>query len=329
MTARRGKAVVICLVLTLTLAWVLPVDAGRVLKYGHNSKENQPTGMAALRFAELVQKKTNGEVVVQVFPNNQLGNNKQMADNLRMGALDLSTMGLAALAYLNDAYMMMQVPYVFRSQEHIHKVVNGEIGQELKADFAQKQGIVLLAQDWDRMPRHIAGRKPIRTLEDFQGYKVRAGVLPPIVGFKAIGASPVSIPLNEMYLALQQGVVDGAELPTDYIYEYSIFEVCKYFNKTYHTFGTQFLGINKKVWDSLKAEHQKAIQEAANEAGLYNNQLDAELQDGYIQKLKTAGMVFIDTDVEAFRKAIFAKINEISKSWEGGAKLFERIQAVK
>ena len=130
----------ICMVLTLAILWVLPADAARILKYGHNTKENQPTGKAALRFADLVQKKTNGEVVVQVFPNNQLGNNKQMADNLRMGALDLSTMGLAALAFLNDAYMMMQVPYVFRSQEHIHKVVNGEIGQELKADFAQETG---------------------------------------------------------------------------------------------------------------------------------------------------------------------------------------------
>jgi TRAP-type transport system periplasmic protein len=318
---------VTCVVLALAFLLAIPADAARVLKYGHNTKENQPTGKAALMFADLVQKKTGGEIVVQVFPNNQLGNNKQMADNLRMGALDLSTMGLAALAYLNDAYMMMQVPYVFRSQEHIHKVVNGEIGQQLKADFAQKNGIVLLAQDWDRMPRHIAGRKPIRTLEDFKGYKVRAGVLPPIVGFKAIGASPVDIPLNEMYLALQQGVVDGAELPTDYVFEYSIFEVSKYFNKTYHTFGTQFLGINKRVWDSLKPEQQKAIQEAADEAGQYNNKLDAELQDDYIEKLKKGGMEFVDTDVEAFRKATYEKINEISKNWEGGAKLFERIQA--
>jgi len=123
--------------------------------------------------------------------------------------------------------------------------------------------------------------------------------------------------------------VDGAELPTDYIFEYSIFEVSKYFNKTYHTYGTQFLGINKRVWDSLKPEHQKAIQEAADEAGIYNNKLDAELQDGYIEKLKKAGMEFIDTDVESFRKATYEKIDEISKSWEGGAKLFERIQAVK
>jgi TRAP-type C4-dicarboxylate transport system substrate-binding protein len=73
MIASKGKVFMVCLVLTLTLFWVLPVNAARILKYGHNTKENQPTGRAALLFAELVQKKTNGEVVVQVFPNNQLG----------------------------------------------------------------------------------------------------------------------------------------------------------------------------------------------------------------------------------------------------------------
>jgi tripartite ATP-independent transporter DctP family solute receptor len=311
------------------LLWVLPVNAARTLKYGHNAKENQSTGKAALAFADLVKKKTNGDIIVQVFPSNQLGNNKQMVDNLRMGALDMCTAGLGTLAYLNDAYMIMQLPYAFRSQEHIQKVVSGEIGQELKTEFVQKHGIVLLAQDWDRMPRHIAGRKPIKTLEDFKGYKVRCGTLPAINAFKTIGASPVDISLNEMYLALQQGVADGAELPTDYIYEYSIYEVSKYFNKTYHTYGTQFLGINKRVWDSLKPDHQKAIQEAAAQAGTYNNQLDDSLQGDYLVKLKKAGIEFVDTDVDSFRKAVVERVGEITKNWKDGAKLFERIQAIK
>jgi tripartite ATP-independent transporter DctP family solute receptor len=329
MTESRRKGFLVFLLVSLVWFWVLPVDAARTLKYGHNAKENQPTGKAALLFADLVQKKTNGEITVQVFPNNQLGNNKQMVDNLRMGALDLCTTGLGTLAYLNDAYMIMQLPYAFRSQEHIHAVVKGEIGQQLKADLAQKQGIVLLAQDWDRMPRQIAGRKPVKTLDDFKGFKVRCGTLSAMAGFRALGASPVDIPLNEMYLALQQGVTDGAELPTDYIAEYSIYEVSKYYNQTYHTYGTQFLGVNKRVWDSLKPEHQKAIQAAADEAGMYNNRLDAELYNEYIEKLKKGGMEFIDTDVESFRKATHEKIGEISKNWEGGADLFARIQAVK
>ena len=107
---KRTISTITCMILAMAILWAIPASAARILKYGHNTKENQPTGKAALVFADLVQKKTGGEIVVQVFPNNQLGNNKQMADNLRMGALDLSTMGLAALAYLNDAYMMMQVP---------------------------------------------------------------------------------------------------------------------------------------------------------------------------------------------------------------------------
>ena len=329
MASKYGKIFVVCLALSLILLGVLPAGAARILKFGHNTKETQPTGKAALLFAELVQKKTNGEIVVQVFPNNQMGNNKQMADNLKMGALDLCTSGLGTLAYLNDAYMIMQLPYAFRSQEHIHHVVNGEIGKRLKAEMAKKQGIVLLAQDWDRMPRHIAGDKPIRTPADFQRFKVRCGTPSAVAAFKAIGATPAGIPLNEMYLALQQGVVDGAELPTDYIYEYSIYEVCKYFNQTYHTYGTQFLAINQRVWDSLTPSQQKAIQEAADEAGKYNNKLDAELQNDYREKLQKAGMEFVKSDVESFRKAVFEKVGEIAGKWKGGPELFKEIQMVK
>ncbi|MDH4266070.1 MAG: TRAP transporter substrate-binding protein [Deltaproteobacteria bacterium] len=317
----------VSLLVALSLAWSTPADAVRKLKYGHNTKQDQPTGKAALKFAELAKQKTNGEIIVEVFPANQLGNNRQMAENVKMDAQDLTTMGLAALGYLNDNFMMMQVPYVFRSQEHIQKVVRGPLGQRIKADLAKKDQIILLAMDWDRMVRHIGGRKPIRVLADLKGYKVRAGVLPPIAGFKALGASPVKIPLNEMYVALQQGVADGAELPVDYFYEYSIYEVAKYLNLTYHTYGTQFLGINKRVWESLKPEHQKALQQAADEAGAYNNKLVAELQDDYMAKLKKAGMKMIQTNVEELRHALRSRIPEIAKNWPGTLEIYEKIQA--
>jgi len=304
-------------------------EAKMVLKYGHNAKQDQPTGKAALLFAKLVTEKTNGEVEVQVFPANQLGKNRQMAESLKMGAQDLLTMGLGGIGYINTNYMMMQVPYVFRSQDHIRKVVAGDIGKELKENMAKRTGILMLAQDWDRMVRHIGGIKPIRTLADLKGYKVRAGNLPPIAGFRALGASPVKIPLNEMYVALQQGVADGAELPIDYFYNYSIFEVAKYLNLTYHTYGTQFVGINLQRWKSLKSEHQKALQEATYEAGAYNNKLVAELEDGYLKKLKDGGMEFIQTDTKALQKALFGKIPEIAKNWPGTEDLFYRIQKVK
>lgn len=317
-------AAMICLVGNVGLA-----EAGRILRYGTNAKQDQPTGKAAIMFANLVKKKTGGELEVQVYPANQLGTNRQMVENLKMGAQDLATLGLAALGYLDSDYMMMQVPYVFRSQEHIHKVLRGPIGQELKAHIQKKAHIFLLAQDWDRMVRDIGGNKPIRGLADLKGYKVRAGVLPPIVGFKALGASPVKIPLNEMYLALQQGVVDGAELPVDYFYNYAIYEVAKYLNLTYHTYGTQFVGINLALWKSLKPKERRALQEAANEAGQYNNRLVAEQQNGYLHKLKEKGMVFVKTDVEQLRNALKKKIPEIASNWPGTEALYERIQKVK
>lgn len=305
-----------------------PAQAKRVLKYGHNTKADQPTGKAAEKFAELVKEKTHGEIEVQVFPANQLGKNRQMVENVKMGAQDFATMGLAGLGYIDSSYMMMQVPYVFRSQEHIHNVLNGSIGQELKQGILKKEGIVLLAQDWDRMVRHIGGSKPIRSLADLKGYKVRAGVLPPIAAFKALGASPVKIPLNEMYVALQQGVADGAELPIDYFYDYSIYEVAKYLNLTYHTYGTQFLATSRLLWESLSPEHQTAIQEAADEAGAYNNALIRELQDQYLEKLKKAGMETVPTDVVQLKTALDEKIKTITDNWPGSEDLYRRIQEI-
>ena len=329
MKKRSYWNLVFVMVMSFILAFTLQAEAKRALKYGHNAKQDQPTGQAALMFAKLVAEKTGGELEIQVYPANQLGKNRQMAESLKMGAQDLLTMGLGGIGYINTNYMMMQVPYVFRSQEHIRKVVAGDIGNELKADIAKRTGIYMLAQDWDRMVRHIGGIKPIRTLDDLKGYKVRAGALPPIAGFKALGASPVKIPLNEMYVALQQRVADGAELPIDYFYNYSIFEVAKYLNLTSHTYGTQFVAINLKLWKSLKPEEQKALQQAAIEAGAYNNKLVTDLKDGYLKKLKEGGMESIQTDTAAFQKALFGKITEIAKNWPGTEELFYRIQKVK
>ena len=329
MKKRSYWNLVFVMVMSFILAFTLQAEAKRALKYGHNAKQDQPTGQAALMFAKLVAEKTGGELEIQVYPANQLGKNRQMAESLKMGAQDLLTMGLGGIGYINTNYMMMQVPYVFRSQEHIRKVVAGDIGNELKADIAKRTGIYMLAQDWDRMVRHIGGIKPIRTLDDLKGYKVRAGALPPIAGFKALGASPVKIPLNEMYVALQQRVADGAELPIDYFYNYSIFEVAKYLNLTSHTYGTQFVAINLKLWKSLKPEEQKALQQAAIEAGAYNNKLVTDLKDGYLKKLKEGGMESIQTDTAAFQKALFGKIPEIAKNWPGTEELFYRIQKVK
>jgi TRAP-type C4-dicarboxylate transport system substrate-binding protein len=239
------------------------------------------------------------------------------------------TIDLGGIGYINANYMMMQVPYVFRSREHIHKVLAGDIGQELKADIAKRTGIYLLAQNWDLMVRHIGGVKPIRGLKDFQGYKVRAGGLPSIAGFKALGADPVKIPLNEMYAALEKGAADGAELPIDRFYNYSIFEIAKFLNLTAHSFGTQFLAINLKLWKSLTPEEQKALQQAANEAGAYNNKLAAELKDDYLMKLQNSGIKFIQTGTAAFQRALFDKISEIAGNWSGSEELFYQIQEVK
>ena len=329
MKFRSYWILIILIVICSLFTYAFEAEAKRSLKFGHNAKQDQPTGKAALMFSKLVAEKTGGELEIQVYPANQLGNNRQMTESLKMGSQDLMAIDLNDIGYINSKYMMMQVPYVFRSREHLHRVLAGDIGQELKAEIAKQTGIYMFAQNWDLMVRHIGGIKPIIGLNDLQGYKIRAGTPPSTDGFKALGANPVKIPLNEIYAALEKGDADGAELPIDYLYNYSIYEVAKFLNLTSHTFGTQFLAINLKLWKSLTPEEQKALQQAANEAGTYNNKLAAELKDDYLRKIQTSGMEFVQTDTKAFQKALFNKISEIAGNWPGSEELFYQIQKVK
>ena len=221
-------------------------QAGKEFRLCHNANLDSATDKASHKFAEWVEKKTGGKVKVTIYPRNQLGGNRELLEQVKMGSLDMTLMGLGTLGYMVEEYNFMQIPFAFRSQEHIHKVLDSEIGKTIEKNVAAK-GFFLLNQKWDRLPRHIAGKKPIHKIEDLKNMKIREGTPAFHEGMKLLGASPVKIDLNEMFIALQQGIVDAVELPLDYIYDYSIHEAAKFLSLTYHTYGTQFIAMNKKA----------------------------------------------------------------------------------
>src|SRR5699024_11116408 len=136
---------------------------------------------------------------------------------------------------------------------------------------------------WDRLPRQLCSQKPIQTPDDLTHVLVRTGSKGATQTFSLLGAEPSAIPMNQVYLALQSGVVTAVDLPADYFYNLSLYEVCKDLDVINHTYGTQFVAINRSVYEGLPAAYQEILREAVDQAGQFNNQLVRRMQDDYIK----------------------------------------------
>ena len=316
-----------CFVL-LVFAQHVQAQGGKQYRLCHNSNLDSATDKASHRFAELVEKKSGGQIRITIYPRNQLGGNRELLEQVKMGSLDMTLMGLGTMGYMVEEYNFMQIPFAFRSQDHFHKVLDSAIGKTIEKTVAAK-GFFLLSQKWDRLPRHISGKKAIYKIEDLKNLKIREGTPAFHEGIKLFGASPVKIDLNEMFIALQQGIVDAVELPLDYIFDYSIHEAGKYLSLTHHTYGTQFIAMNKKIFDSLSPDLQKALMEAAKEGADFNNQLTWSQEDDYMKKIEEAGVKINKPEFSQFTKVLEANIPSLEKKWPACKGLFEKIQAVK
>jgi tripartite ATP-independent transporter DctP family solute receptor len=302
------------------------------LKFGHNAPKESPTGKAAEKLAEIVKEKSNGNLIIEVYPENQLGDNRDLVEQTSIGGLDMSMAGLGILGYLAEEYNLMQVPFLFRDQNHIHKVVEGDIGKEIADRILKEKDIRLLSQTWDRLPRQVSANKAIKTPADFENLLVRTGSKGSTEAFKLFGGKPTSIPLKEVYLALQNNVVEGVDLPSDYIVNLSLNEVNTHLNMVNHTYGTQFVAINGKRFAELPQEYQTILKEAVHEAGEFNNQLTAEEEGTYIQKLEQQGMKIVELTPEehdTFTQIIQKNLAVFEDVWPKSKGLGEKILIVK
>lgn len=298
------------------------------LRFGHNAPENSPTGEAALRLAEIVEKETDGNFIIEVYPDNQLGDNRDLVEQTAIGVLDMSMSGLGVLGYLAPEYNVMQIPFIFESQEHVHNVVNGEIGEEISEILKNEKDILLLSQTWDRLPRQISANKEITTPEDLEGFMIRTGTIAATETFTLLGAKPTSVPLNEVYLSLQNNIIEGVELPADYMVNSSVAEVNSHLILTNHTYGTQFVAINNKVFNDLPDQYKEILIKAVEEAGQLNNQLTKEEEDTYINKLEEQGMEIVELtkeEYELFKNKVLEYAEQLESNWPGTEGFIEKI----
>ncbi len=298
-----------------------------VLKLAHGLDVNHPVHKAMVYMAELVQKKSNGRLRIDIYPNEQLGSERECIEQLQLGSLAMTKTSSSPLESFVPEMAVYGLPYVFRDAEHAWKVYNGEIGKKLLA-AGEKVGLKGLCY-YDAGARSFYTRsKPIYTPDDLKGLKIRVQKSNMALKMiEAFGASATPIDWGELYTALQQGVVDGAENNPPSFYTSRHYEICKYYTLDEHTRVPDVLLISTAVWKKLSPEFQKILQEAADESVPYQRQLWDEMVKKSLEEVQKAGVKIIYPDKEPFRKKAEVLYKEFAGTEVG--KLADEIKAIK
>ena len=284
------------------------------LTLGHGAAPGNPRHEASVKFAEVLKAKTGGRIEVQVAPSAQLGDDAAMVTALRTGALDLSANSQGAVANAVAEYAAYGMPFLFSSPAAAFKLLDGPLGKEL-ADRSADKGLVLLGT-WDNGIRQMTNSKrPINTVEDMKGLKMRVPPDATLVDImKALGAEAQQIKFAELYVALQQGVVDGQENPLVNIHASKLYEVQKHLALTNHQFQMTPLLMSKRSWDKLSDADKKAVQEAAAEATALQRKLSQEADERLLADLKAKGVQVTTPDKASFAKATAS----VEDKWASG-----------
>lgn len=283
------------------------------LKLAHYATTDHPGGIAAQQFADEIFEKTNGDVVVEVYPNNELGDPAQILEQNILGAVDMSLGTQGSLDKYSKKFATVMLPFVFDSYELAYAVLDGPFYDWVKDELAS-QGLVYLGS-WDYGFRNMTNSvRPINTPDDVKGLKMRTpGEIQLQSTMEALGAEVQSIAFNELYLSLKQGVVDGQENPVSVIYTQKYYETQKYLAITNHVYNSMNLVISQKTWDSMPTEYQEIITEASKNAAATMREMIMSSDEEYIAKLEAEGMEVTRPDTAAFAAAMEPAYQKIAE----------------
>lgn len=285
-------------------------DEQIVWKFSFDNKIDHPWGKTAQKFANLVEKRTDGRIKVKLYPNGQLGGETDIINQIQSGAVDMTITGETMANWAPKA-ALMSVPYALDSQKQMRKVINGEVGQEIESQVKGKVGVTPLYYHM-RSPRNLTSNKPISSPEDLNGFKMRVPDVPlDLNAWKAAGAKPQSMDLGEVFTGLQTGAIEGEENPNDLIADNGFYEVQNYVNLTQHTQSWIYVVVGNKQFNSLDPKLQEDVGKAAKEAQQYGNQLFKEQKEAYKKQLMDEEMEFNDSvDKDAFKQAMIPAVKE-------------------
>jgi TRAP-type transport system periplasmic protein len=262
----------------------------RTLRWAQQNSMEHPQGRGSKKFADLVEQKSGGKIKVRIFPSGQLGGDLQNVSALQGGTLDLMVLNAGLLVGIVKDFAVVDLPFLFNTPEEADAVVDGPVGRKLFDKLSDK-GLVGLGYFELGFRNVTNSKRPITKLEDFSGLKLRVLQSPLFIElFNTLGANTVAMPFPEVYTALEQKVIDGQENPYTVIFDSKFQEVQKFGSATRHIYNPQSVLISKRTWDKLSGEEKKIIQEAIDEAKIYQRQVSRQKADEALASLKKGGM---------------------------------------
>src|SRR6201987_5294485 len=271
------------------------------MRFAHFGAEDHPSNVAAKQFAERVASLTDGEIKINIFPNNVLGGPPEQAQQVKLGTIDIGLPTQGQLDKYDTAFAAVMLPFIWDSPQHAFRVLDGPAMAWL-APLAEKQGFILL-RNWEYGFRNVTNNvRPINAPDDVKGLKLRT---PPELqiqaSMEALGATVQAIAFPELYLALSQKVVDGEENPIAVIYFNKFYEVQKHLAVTRHIYNNMIHTVSAATWARLTPGQQAIFREESTFAGELMRKLIAEQEDDQIKKIEAAGMAVTRPDLAPFR----------------------------
>jgi tripartite ATP-independent transporter DctP family solute receptor len=246
------------------------------------------------KFKKDIEEKTGGRVKVELYPNAQLGSDRQAIEGISIGTLEMAVVGGSSLLTLDDRMTIMDLPFIFKTREAAHKAYDEFLTEEFNKYLEPHDILILFSGELGY--RHITNsRSPIRIPTNLKGLKIRTMENPlHVETFRLLGANPTPVAFSELYTALQQGTVDAQENPIGVIVTSKLFEVQKYASLTGHIYTTAPFIISKSYWEKLPDDIRKIISEVAEETKPYQRDVIEQQNSQFIGELEKAGVEIND-----------------------------------
>jgi tripartite ATP-independent transporter DctP family solute receptor len=282
------------------------------LKLAHNLERSHVVHQAFEQLAKDVQQLSDGNMRVRIYPSSQMGSARETLELLQNGALDMTKGSASDLESFDNTYAIYNLPYLFKDQNHFNKVVFGEAGKEIM-DSTKDKGFFGISA-YVAGTRSFYAKKPITKPEDLKGLKIRVQASPTTLKMvELMGGSPTPISFGEVYTAMQQGVVDGAENNIPSWVQTRHIEIANVFSEDEHTSIPDFLVISTKTWNKLTPEQQEILTKAAKNSEAYQQKLWEKVDADSRAQAKAIGATILTVDKAPFRAVVKPLYDDFAK----------------
>ena len=284
----------------------------RVIKLGHGLGVTHPVHEAMVFMAKRLEEKSKGEMIIKIYPNQQLGSERELVELLQIGSLGMTKVSSAVMESFAPKLQVLSMPYLFKDDAHRDRILKGPIGQQLLLDGEDFWLRGLCYYDAGKRSFYTKN-KPVDSPEDLKGLKIRVMESNTAINMvKNFGGSPTPVSYGELYTALQQGIVDGAENNPPSLFTSRHYEVCKFYSINEHTAIPDIMIISTKVWNLLSDQEKQWLQEAADESAEFQYKIWAESVEESLAEMEKAGVTIVYPEHEGFRIAVESMYEELN-----------------